>query len=127
MSGIIGFHHFAMKCCGREEFEKTIRFYHDILGLPIERRWQDGVMIRAGESFLEIFDNGTDRPLSGVVRHVAFLTEDVDGCIDKARQAGYEIIEEPHDIEFASVPPYPARIAFVRGPVGEEVEFFAEL
>ncbi|MBQ8217858.1 MAG: VOC family protein [Oscillospiraceae bacterium] len=127
MSIITGFHHIAMKCCGQEEFEKTVHFYHDIYGLPIERSWENGLMIRVGESFLEIFNDGTDKPRTGFVRHFAIQTEDVDGCIEKARAAGYEIMEEPHNIEFASDPPYPARIAFVRGPVGEELEFFAEL
>ena len=127
MGLITGLHHIAMKCCGKEEFKKTIDFYHNIYGLPIEREWEGGLMIRAGQSFLEIFDNGTDRPLTGFVRHVAFQTENVDACIEAARSAGYEVMEEPHNIEFASVPPYPARIAFVRGPIGEEVEFFSEL
>jgi glyoxylase I family protein len=31
---------------------------------------------------------------------------------------------EPKDIVIASEPPYPARIGFCIGPVGEEVEFF---
>ena len=65
-------------------------------------------------------------PGQGAIRHLAFLVKDVDACVEKVRAAGYEITIEPKNIEFASVPPYPARIAFCIGPVGEEVEFFAE-
>jgi catechol 2,3-dioxygenase-like lactoylglutathione lyase family enzyme len=35
---ITGIHHVAMKCQGLEEFEKTIHFYRDILGLAEVRR-----------------------------------------------------------------------------------------
>ena len=42
------------------------------------------------------------------------------------RAAGYKITMEPTDIVIGSTPPYPARIAFCIGPVGEELEFFCE-
>ena len=31
---VTGVHHIALKACGIEAFQKTIAFYHDILGLP---------------------------------------------------------------------------------------------
>ena len=42
------------------------------------------------------------------------------------REAGYEVFIEPRDIVIASEPPFPARIAFCRGPLQEEIEFFQE-
>ena len=39
---------------------------------------------------------------------------------------GYEVFTQPNDIVIGSVPPFPARIAFCHGPVGEEIEFFQE-
>ena len=37
---------------------------------------------------------------------------------------GYEVFIEPKNIEIASLPTFPARIAFCKGPQGEEIEFF---
>ena len=125
---ITGVHHIALKACGIEAFQKTIAFYHDILGLPIVRTWGKGenigMMLSTGDAMLEIFANGTDLPGQGALRHLAFAVEDVDDCVNAVRAAGYEITIEPKDIVIASTPPYPARIAFCIGPVGEEIEFF---
>ena len=59
MSLIKGIHHVSMKCSSTEEYEKTIDFYKNILGI-------------------------------------------------------------------ASTPVFPARIAFCKGPLGEEIELFQE-
>ena len=58
------------------------------------------------------------------IRHFAFAVENTDACVEAVRTAGYEVFVEPKDIEIASEIPFPARIAFCRGPVGEEIEFF---
>ena len=127
---ITGIHHVAMKCQGLEEFEKTIHFYRDILGLAEVRRWGNGektaVMLDTGAGLLEIFANGVDRLGAGALRHIALAVEDTDVCIEAARAEGYEITMEPTDLVIQSNPPYPARIGFCIGPVGEELEFFCE-
>ena len=127
---ITGVHHIALKACGTEAFDKTVRFYRDILGMKEVRSWGEGensgIMIDSGAGMLEIFANGKDQPVSGALRHLAFAVEDVDVCADAVRKEGYTITMEPTDIVIASNPPYPARIAFCIGPVGEEVEFFEE-
>ena len=82
------------------------------------------MMLSTGDAMLEIFANGTDLPGQGALRHLAFAVENVDDCVNAVRAAGYEITIEPKDIVIASTPPYPARIAFCIGPVGEEIEFF---
>ena len=61
---------------------------------------------------------------AGALRHLALAAEDTDACVAAVRAAGYEITMEPTDIVIPSNPPYPARIAFCIGPVGEELEFF---
>lgn len=125
---ITGVHHIALKACGIEDFNKTIQFYHEILGMPIARTWGEGndigMMVDTGAGLLEIFANGTEYPGQGALRHLAFEVEDTDACVEAVRAAGYTITIEPKDIVIASDPPYPARIAFCIGPVGEEVEFF---
>ena len=125
---INGFHHVAIKCCGIEEFEKTVHFYRDILGLSVARTWGKGdgsaIMLDTGAGLFEIFANGTERLSEGALRHIALDVADTDACVEAVRAAGYTVTMEPKDISIPSNPPYPARIAFCIGPVGEVIEFF---
>ncbi len=127
---ITGVHHVALKAKGLENYKKMFEFYHEILGLPIVREWGDGenlgAMLDTGTGLLEIFSNAPDILSEGALRHIAFAVENVDVCVEAVRSAGYEITMEPKDIVIASEPPFPARIAFCAGPVGESVEFFTE-
>lgn len=126
MGRIGGIHHIALKCVGTEEYARTLRFYTGVLGLNVVRQWPEGVMLDTGGGMLEIFSNGTDAPAQGPLRHLAFATKDVDGCLEAVRAAGYTVMTEPKDIVIPSNPPYPARIAFCIGPLGEHIEFFQE-
>ena len=126
---ISGIHHVALKCNGTAEFEKTLDFYQNTLGLEPVRSWGEGenagAMLSTGDGLLEIFASGKPLP-QGTIRHFALQTERVDDCVAAVRKAGYAITVEPKDIVIASNPPFPARIAFCIGPVGEEIEFFQE-
>ena len=104
MSLIKGIHHVSMKCSSTEEYEKTIDFYKNILGIPVVREWQAGIMLDTGNGIVEIFN----------------------ACVEAVKAAGYEVFIEPKDIEIASTPVFPARIAFCKGPLGEEIELFEE-
>ena len=127
-NNIKGIHHIALKCPGVESYDKTVSFYRDILELPVARSWGEGlssgIMLDTGAGMLEIFANGEGLPTESLVRHFAFEVEDTDACIETVRSANYEITMEPTDIVINSNPPYPARIAFCKGPLGEEIEFF---
>ena len=126
----LGIHHIALKAMGEEKYGKLLEFYHEILGMPVVREWQSGggkaAMLDTGAGLLEIFSNAEDELGMGALRHLAFAVEDTDACIEAVRAAGYTVTMEPKDIVIGSTPPYPARIAFCIGPVGEEVEFFME-
>lgn len=130
MVKIKGIHHVAIKANGVEQFEKTISFYKDILGLPLIRRWEKGgalcTMLDTGAGILELFSNADSEPLPGPVRHIAFKVESVDDCIEAVRAAGYEITVEPKDVDIPSDPVFPIRVGFCIGAAGEEVEFFSE-
>ena len=52
--------------------------------------------------------------------------EIIDACVESVKAAGYEVFIEPKDIKIASTPAFPARIAFCKGPLGEEIELFEE-
>ena len=132
-----GFHHLALKCANEKHFDETVHFYRDLLGMETVRTWYDAnnhpcTMLDTGSGVLEIFSTG-GTPLhsayngvSGALNHIAFAVDDVDDCIETVRSSGYLITMEPTDICIPSNPPYPARIGFCIGPVGEEIEFFQE-
>lgn len=130
MSRIKGIHHAALKCRGVEEFQQTVAFYRDVLGLTVKRTWGQGVeagaMLDTGSGLLEIFANGTNAPGQGAVRHLALATDDVDGCVAAVKAAGMTVFVEPKEIVIPAETPYPARIAFFYGPVGEQIELFQE-
>ena len=123
---ITGIHHVSLKCGPTDEFEKAKDFYLNRLGFSVVRTWPEGIMIDTGRGLLEIFSNGPGVKSKGAVRHIAFATDDVDGVIEKVKAAGYEVFIEPNDIVIRSDPPFPARMAFCWGPLGEELEFFQE-
>ena len=123
---ITGIHHVSLKCGTTKEFEKAKDFYLDVLGFAPVREWPEGIMIDSGNGLLEIFSNGPGVKSKGAVRHIAFGTDDVDGVIEKVKAAGYAVFIEPNDIVIRSDPPFPARMAFCYGPLGEELEFFQE-
>ncbi|MEE0928178.1 MAG: VOC family protein [Acutalibacteraceae bacterium] len=125
---IKGVHHICLKACNLEDFNKMVKFYTEILGLPVALKWGEGettgMMLDTGDAWLEIFANGTDYPTSSAIRHIALRVEDTDACIEAVRAAGYKITVEPKDHTFPTEPLYNCRLGFCRGPVGEEVEFF---
>jgi glyoxylase I family protein len=123
---ISGLHHVSMKCETKEEFEKVKSFYLDVLGFKVVRQWPEGIMIGFGNGMLEVFNNGPGIKEKGAIRHIAFSTDDVDGIVGTVKKAGYECFIEPKDIVIPSDPELHARMAFCKGPLGEEIEFFSE-
>ena len=123
---IHGIHHISMKCATVGEFLRAKDFYLNVLGLSIKRQWPEGVMIDTGGGLIEIFCNGQGSRAKGAIRHFALLTDDVDALAAKIRTAGYAVFIDPSDIVIDSQPPYPARMAFCVGPLGEEIELFCE-
>lgn len=122
-----GFHHLAMNV---SDFDRSIAFYTEVLGFSIFRQWKSGEVDAAmldtgGGNYLEIFSRGTSKE-SGNLIHFALKTSDVDGMIQRVRNAGYEVTMEPKDVDIPSDPSFPVRIAFFLGPDGESVEFFHE-
>ena len=123
---IQGIHHISMKCASKEELDKVKDFYIDVLGLKIIRTWPEGIMIDTGSGCIEVFTNGENTGELGVIRHLDLATDDVDKEIERVKAAGYEVFIEPNDKVIASEPPFPIRMAFCYGPLGEQVEFFYE-
>lgn len=123
---IRGVHHIALKCTSSEQYRKAKDFYTGILGLSVKREWDGGIMIDTGAGLMEIFETGGDERGQGVIRHFALTTDNVDEMVEKVTAAGYTVFTGPSDIVIQSDPPFPARMAFCWGPLGEEIEFFQE-
>ncbi len=123
---IRGIHHISMKCASPEDLAAARAFYCGLLGLRVIREWPEGIMLDTGAGQVEIFTNGEGIREKGAIRHAAFAADDVDALAERIRAAGYEVFLGPKDITMASDPPFRARIAFCRGPLGEEIELFRE-
>ena len=84
---IQGIHHVALKP-QKEQFQKVMEFYTEILGLEVVRRWGDAqypcTMISTGDnSCIEVLPvlEGEALPAEGKFAHLALATDDVDACI----------------------------------------------
>ncbi len=122
-----GFHHVALNV---RDLQEAIQFY-EALGAKCLRVWPveepTAAMVDIGGSRIEFFCKGEGDPKAdAMVPHFALVSEDVDGDVANALAHGATIKTEPKDICIPSEPPFPARIAFVYGPSGEEIEFFQE-
>ncbi len=124
-----GIHHVAMRV---QDFDASVRFYTDLLGLRNVLQWGEGpkraVMLDTGDgSCIELFAGGTPEPKpEGHVIHFALRCRDVDGVYARALAAGAPSIIAPKDVEIASTPPLPVRLAFFGGPDGETIELFCD-
>ena len=124
---INGVHHIAVKPTVAQ-YEKTVDFYTRLLGMKIVKSWGDPqrpcLMVSCGDnSCMEILSSETEIAPGGPLAHIAFATDQVDEIVEAARSEGYEITDEPRDVELAG---QPIRIAFLYGPTHEHIELFWE-
>lgn len=117
--GIIGIHHVSMKC-SKNEYNMVVDFYKRLLGLSVYKEWPTGVLLNTGNGYLEIFNDGEVLP-KGVIRHFAFQVNGIDEMINNLRINGVNVFIEPKNVNLNGLE---ARIAFIYGPLGEEVELF---
>src|SRR5215211_2945162 len=89
-----------------EDFSRMKSFYHEILGLPIERDWEDWIEMRAGAVLLTLRRRGRphDGPRSpgAACLQLAFRVApaDVEACYRELLQEQVEILEPPRDHEY---------------------------
>lgn len=117
-----GFAHGALYT---SRLEETARFYMDVFeaeNLGFFQASARGCWLRLGEDILEIFqgeDLGT-----GCFKHIAIACDDVDGFYERAIACGGAPMMQPKEISLALKTPVKARIAFVTGINGEQIELF---
>lgn len=123
---IKGIHHVAFKCETQEQLDEMICFYHELLELPILRKWDTGIHLDCFNSCIEIFLNGTKSVGEGCIRHFAFATDHVDELVEKVRNAGYRVSVESKNVDMKTNPVSPIRVAFIEGLLHESIELFCE-
>ena len=126
----MGVHHIALKC---KDIEKSLAMYR-ALGMTEAVRWGEGekliVMLDVGDGGrIELFANGSDEfAENGKWQHFALCVDDVDAAYERAVAAGFEPHVLPKAVPLASSPEkITINVAFVKGPDGEQLEFFREL
>jgi glyoxylase I family protein len=128
--GVNGFHHVAIRV---KDFDETVRFYKEGLGLKERLAWGEGdgraILLDAGnDNCVEIFAGGKSAPVEGNIMHFALRTGDCDAALKRAQAAGATVTREPRTVELAArTGPASIRVAFVRSPGGESVEFFQDM
>ena len=108
-----------------DRFEETILFFRDVFDaedLGTFQAKEKGCWLAVGDSVLEIFDSVPSE--DGWFQHIAVGTDDVDALFARALDHGAAPLEEPKDIRMELKKPMDARIAFVRGINGEQIELF---
>ena len=122
---IKGIHHVSMKTRNDAEYERVKKFYSEILGLKIIKECESCLLLDTGNGIVEIFRNGTEEAVRGVIRHFAFAVDDVKKCVDAVSGAGYEVFVPMKEVDVGGDINLHATIAFCKGPLGEEIEFFS--
>jgi glyoxylase I family protein len=126
MSKITGVHHVAVRS---RDFDGTIRFYTEALGLTVNMTWdrpegRAALIDIAHDSYMEIFEwKPTSMTGEPVILHFCLRTDDVDGATERVRSLGYAVTTEPLSLDIeTSRGTMRLRLSYVRGPDGEDIE-----
>lgn len=123
----MGFHHIALKA---KDFDASLKFYTEGLGMKFYTMWGEGdgriAMLDLGDGgILELFAGGADDVAPGQYIHFALKVDDVDAAYATALAAGAKPKSEPKVVPLNSAPvKLTLNCGFVYGPSNEELEFF---
>ncbi len=126
-----GTHHIAIQT---SDWEESLRLYRDVLGMPVVAEFgkpeRKVVLVDTGDgSHIELFqptgettdDDAPPRNLT--ITHFSLTTTDTRAAVERVRESGFPVTYEPTDIVIAG---RDVRIAFIKGPSGESIEFLEE-
>ncbi|MBE6625578.1 MAG: VOC family protein [Ruminococcaceae bacterium] len=124
----MGFHHIAVKA---KNYEESMKFYTEGLGMKFMTQWGEGderiAMLDMGNGdIVELFAGGNDKEsVDPKYIHFAMCVDDVDAAYEAALKAGAKPKTAPLVAPLDSAPiKLTLNCAFVYGPAGEELEFF---
>lgn len=135
---IHGFHHVALRT---QDFDRSVAFYQSTLGFARKIQWGQkparAIMLSinpddagdpASGGILEIFERPDEIPTgqNPAFFHLCVRCSDVDAIIEQVKAQGLEVTTEPKNVDIQCEPNGPARVrlAFFKGPDGEEIELF---
>jgi glyoxylase I family protein len=127
---IQGFHHISVKT---RDWDRTMRFYRDVLGFREKLAWraepERAAMLDCGAGdYIEVFEDLKYVPApNGPILHFGLRVTELDGLVQRVRDFGARITVEPKSVTIpntTTVGPVPIRIFFCEGPNGEIIEFF---
>ena len=127
----LGFHHIGLKA---RDFEKSLQFYK-ALGMTCIARWENAAgpiaMLDFGDGGrIELFGDGGDeyseKRKSGFIWHLPLPMS--PAAYETALAIGAQPHSAPRDLDLKAEPAdMTIRIAFVKGPDGEVIEFFRQV
>jgi catechol-2,3-dioxygenase len=110
-----------------EDLTRMKIFYHETLGFPIERDWEEWIEMRVGAVRLTLRKRGRsyDGPASsnsaGVQLAFCVSPAAVDTCYAELREKQVQIIEAPRDQDYGH------RTLFFKDPEGNILEIYADV
>jgi glyoxylase I family protein len=110
-----------------QDLDKMKAFYHEVMGFPIYRDWDDWIEMRVGSILLTLRKRG--RPADGphtpgaASLQMAFRVapKEVDACHAELARLGVAILEEPRDQDSGH------RTLFFTDPENNLLEIYADL
>jgi lactoylglutathione lyase len=109
-----------------EDLEKTKQFYGELLGLELKNEFGTYIEFDTGSTILSMNTRENVRELTDLpipegfkteqTMELGFVTDDVEGTIEKARQAGVRVLVEPVK------KPWGQTVAYMEDPDGHYIE-----
>jgi lactoylglutathione lyase len=116
---VIGVHHVGVHVAS---LERSIAFYQSVFGFQLARQLTLGseqlVFLEAGPARLELIATGASDRDTGIIDHLAFEIEDLEGWVIRLRELGVRLLDEAP----VEVPALGLRILFCLGPDRERIE-----
>jgi len=102
-------------------------FYHETLGFPIERDWEDWIEMRVGAVLLTLrkrgrpYDGEKSPHSAGIQLAFRVAPRDVEDCYTELLRKQVEIVEPPRDQDYGH------RTLFFKDPEGNILEIYADI